>query len=48
MEAVGLVVLILGISILVLKLFDWTINKWKLLIGGFAVYGIMYCYLSAI
>ena len=38
MEAVGLVVLILGISIFGFKLFDWTINKWKLLIGGFAVF----------
>ena len=46
MEAVGLVVLLLGISIFGFKLVDWTLNKWKLLIGGFAVYGIMYCYLS--
>ena len=46
LEAIALVVLILGVSIWGFKLFDWTLNKWKLLVGGFAIYGIMYCYLT--
>ena len=39
LEAIALVVLILGVSIWGFKLFDWTLNKWKLLVGGFAIYG---------
>lgn len=44
-EAASLAVLLLGSRLAGLRLWDWGLNKWGLLVTAFGVYGLLYGYL---